>query len=162
MGLKDAPFHPFLARCAENDKDFGLNNFAEGMVSDVYKAVSLVDSLSACEPGYLGHHANPNGGSYRMPLFVQGNGHLGQRNMNAQYELPGGRIAMRKFRDRIFTSLGVEPRLSCQRKQDPKKLKVNIFDNKRYSLSERSSIMEVVRDSHLAESSNIEIDFVDW
>ena len=101
-------------------------------------------------------------GSVRFPLFVHGNGHLGQRNMNAEYELPGGRIALQKFRDRVFSSFGIERRknrtTACP--WEDTKLKANIFINKRYSSAERSSIMDVVKRSK--EFSNVRVRFVDW
>jgi hypothetical protein len=189
MGLKDtAKFHPYLVKCVDEKnprygREFGLNNFGESVVNEVYRALSLEDSLSACEPGRLGHHAPPNGGmsdevsllpfqslhnslsshfclgSVRFPLFVHGNGHLGQRNVNAQYELPGGRIAMQKFRDRIFSSFGIVPtkkHTACP--WENTKLEANIFDNKRYSPAERSSIMDIVS----TEFPNVSVHFIDW
>lgn len=171
MGLKDdAPFHPYLMRCVDplNEKDFGLNNFGEGFVSDIYRALSLENSLSACQPGRLGrgyYQSDDAGLLFRFPLFVFGNGHLGQRNLNAEYELPGGRIALGKFRDRIFSSFGIplfhQDESSCLlRNQRP--LKANIFSNKRYSKRELSEIMDAITQVSLMRSVNVDVSFVDW
>mmetsp|Transcript_7304 Transcript_7304/g.18146 ORF Transcript_7304/g.18146 Transcript_7304/m.18146 type:complete len:984 (+) Transcript_7304:71-3022(+) len=163
MGLKDdAPFHPYLVRCVNpaNEQEFGGNNFAEGVVLDIYHALS-VSTVSACEPGQLGYQqVSEHGGSVRFPLFVYGNGHLGQRTMNADYELPGGRIALRKFRDRIFSNLGIQPREAVSCPFRDRKLRANIFDNKRYSDKEKSAIMDVIKRSR--GLSNVSIRFIDW
>lgn len=148
MGLKDdAPFHPLLLECRWGS--------SFGFVSDIFRAASLENSLSACKP------PNPKGGSVRFPLFALGNGHIAQRSMNPEYELPGGRIALRKFRDRVFSSLGIQPRkdhTSCPRKNTT--LRVNIFHNKRYSSAERSVMEDVIKRSK--EFPNISVRYVDW
>jgi len=161
MGLKvDAPFHPYLVRCVDplKEQEFGGNNFAEGVVLDIYQAVSF-STVSACEPGQLGYQQQVDAqGSTRFPLFIYGNGHLGQRSMNADYELPGGRIALRKFRDRIFSQLGIQPREGCP--FEKRRLRANIFDNKRYSDKERMAIVDVIKRS--SSLSNVSVQFIDW
>ena len=163
MGLKDdAPFHPYLVRCMNpaKEQEFGGNNFAEGVVLDTYRALSF-STVSACEPGHLGYRqVDAHGGSVRFPLFVYGNGHLGQRTMNADYELPGGRIALRKFRDRIFSNLGIQPREGESCPFENRKLRANIFYNKRYSDKEILAIMDVIKRSR--SLSNVSIRFIDW
>ena len=81
--------------------------------------------------------------------------------MSGNYELPGGRIALRKFRDRVFSSFGILPRedRACIKKPN-RRLKATIFDNKRYSPEERLSIMDIVNQS--TEFSNVDVEFVDW
>ena len=92
---------------------------------------------------------------------MYGNGHLGQHNINANVELPGGRIALQKFRDRVFSSLGIVSKKSaCPNKDGKKLLKANIFHNKRYSQAEQSAITNVVKSSK--KLTNVDIDFVDW
>lgn len=118
----------------------------------------MVDIVSF---GFI-HHNAPHTlilGSSRFPLFVHGNGHLGLGNMNAKYELPGGRIALRKFRDRVFSALGIVSRKeSCPLKYT--KIRANIFDNKRYSRRERSAIMRIVNRSR--EFPSLAVRFIDW
>jgi len=81
MGLRpNAPFHPFLTRCNSPDetKVFGKNNPGEKFNADIYRALSLENSLSVCRPGSLGLPKKGQVASYRFPIFVYGSGHMEQ------------------------------------------------------------------------------------
>ena len=82
------------------------------------------------------------------------------RNFNGENEIPGGRIALQKFRDRVFTGFGIAQREDRTCPGQDTKLKAVIFDNKRYTIEERDAIKTVVSQSR--DLTSVSIRFIDW
>lgn len=92
--------------------------------------------------------------------IIAGSGHKGQRSINRQYALPGGRSldGARRFRDRMYTSHGLP--VPSARASSAFPLRGIIIDNKRFNSQEVALLKNIAKTS--SSTSKAQLEYINY
>jgi len=91
---------------------------------------------------------------------IAGSGHKGQRSINRDYALPGGRTldGARRFRDRMYTSHGLQ--VPPARGLSASPLRGIIIDNKRFNSREVALLKTIAKTS--SSAGEVQLEYIDY